>query len=170
VNKAQKWVDLVGKEGYTASPECGCVLPKIKLKIHHTWLFEVPGGLPSRQSSEASFEVNLRPVEGRPGYSEGQFSLNRRIDMTLPRNCTGNGSVQERWQLNALTDPGSGSIRVWHTQLDEEPTGQIECRQGGGVGKMNIDPGVLAGLLGAGETVIPADSTSKTVKASSSRP
>ncbi len=166
VNKAQKWVDLVGKEGYTASPECGCVLPKIKLKIHHTWLFEVPGGLPSRQSSEASFEVNLRPVAGRPGYSEGQFSLNRRIDMTLPRNCTGNGSVQERWQLNALTDPGSGSIRVWHTQLDKEPTGQIECRQGGGVGKMNIDPGVLAGLLGAGETVIPADSTSKTVKAS----
>ena len=166
VAKAKKWVNLVGKEGYKSSPECGCIIPKIKLRIHHTWLFEVPGGLPSRQSSEASFEVSLHPVKDRPGYSEGQFSLNRRIDMTLPRNCTGNGSVKERWQLNALIDSVSGSVKVWHTQLSEEPTGQIECRQGGGTGKMNIDPGVLAGVLGAGEMVIPADSTTKKVAAS----
>jgi hypothetical protein len=166
VDKAQKWVDLVGKEGYTASPECGCVMPKIKLKIHHTWLFEVPGGLPSRQSSEAAFEVSLRPVKDRPGYLEGEFSLNRRIDLTLPRNCSGNGNVKERWLLKALMDPKSGSVTIWHTQLDEEPTGQIECRQGGGTGKMGIDPGVLAGTLGAGEMVIPADSTSKKVEAS----
>ena len=166
VEKAQKWVDLVGKDGYTASPECGCVMPKIKLKIHHTWLFEVPGGLPSRQSSQALFEVSLQPVKDRPGYSEGEFSLNRRIDMTLPRNCSGSGNVKERWLLKALMDPKSGSVTIWHTQLDEEPTGQIECRQGGGTGKMGIDPGVLAGTLGAGEMVIPADSTSKKVEAS----
>src|SRR6476661_114537 len=86
--------------------------------------------------------------------------------MTLTRNCSGNGNVKERWLLKAFMDPNSGSVTIWHTQLDEEPTGQIECRQGGGTGKMGIDPGVLAGLLGAGETVIPADSTSKTVKAS----
>jgi hypothetical protein len=86
--------------------------------------------------------------------------------MTLPRNCSGNGNVKERWLLKAFMDPKSGSVTIWHTQLDEEPTGQIECRQGGGTGKMGIDPGVLAGTLGAGEMVIPADSTSKKVEAS----
>jgi hypothetical protein len=67
--------------------------------------------------------------------------------------------VKERWQFNALLDPASGSLKVWHTQISDEPTGEIVCRQGGGTARMNVDPGVLAGLLGAGEMVIPADST-----------
>jgi hypothetical protein len=161
----QKWVAAMGGE-LKGEESCGCVEPKIKLKIHHTWLMQVPGGFPSRESSEALFEVSLQPVKERPGYLEGQFSLDRRIDMTLPRFCKGNGSVKERWLLNALIDSVSGSVRVWHTQLSDEPTGQIECKQGGGTARMGIDPGVLAGVLGAGEMVIPPDSTSKKVEAS----
>jgi hypothetical protein len=135
-------------------------MPKIKLKVQHTWVFDTPGGVPSREASDAQFEVELEPYgDDRPNYFQGQFSLDRRIDMTVPAFCTAKGSVKERWQFNALLDPESGSVKVWHTQLSDEPTGEIVCRQGGGTGRMNVDPGVLAGTLGAGEMVIPLDST-----------
>ena len=67
--------------------------------------------------------------------------------------------MKERWEFNALLEPDSGSVKVWHTQLSDEPTGEIVCSQGGGTARMNADPGALVGLLGAGEMVIPLDST-----------
>jgi hypothetical protein len=166
VAKARKWVDLLG-DGYTASPECGCVAPRIKLGIHHTWRLDVPGGLPSSEWSEAQFEVELLPAgDDKPGFYQGQHSLDRPISMTLPRNCTGTASVKQRWVLYALVDSVSGSMKIHHIQFDDEPTGQIECRAGGGTARTGIFPGVLAGELGAGELVIPADSTSKKIEAS----
>jgi hypothetical protein len=50
-------------------------------------------------------------------------------------------------------------VKVWHSQFSDEPTGEMVCRQGGGTARMKPDPGTVAGLLGAGEMVIPADST-----------
>jgi hypothetical protein len=159
---ATRWARLVG-DHWKDSPECGCVMPKIKLKVEHRWVFDTPGGVPSRQASDARFEVDLEPYgEDRPNYFHGQRSLERRVDTKVPKFCTANTSVKERWQFNALLDPESGSVKVWHTQISDEPTGEIVCRQGGGVGRMKADPGALVGLLGAGEMVIPAtDSTSR---------
>jgi hypothetical protein len=77
----------------------------------------------------------------------------------VPKFCTANTSVKESWQFNALLDTESGSVKVWHTQISDEPTGKIVGRGRGGTARMKADPGTLAGLLGAGEMVIPADST-----------
>jgi hypothetical protein len=153
------WARLVG-DHWKDSPECGCVLPKIKLKVEHTWVFDTPGGVPSRQASDARFEVKLEPYgEDRPNYFQGQISLERPVDTRVPASCRATTSVKERWEFKALLEPDSGSVKVWHTQLSDEPTGEIVCRQGGGTARMNADPGALVGLLGAGEMVIPLDST-----------
>ena len=153
------WARLVG-DHWKDSPECGCVLPKIKLKVEHTWVFDTPGGVPSRQASDARFEVKLEPYgEDRPNYFQGQISLERPVDTKVPASCRATTSVKERWEFKALLEPDSGSVKVWHTQLSDEPTGEIVCKQGGGTARMNADPGALVGLLGAGEMVIPLDST-----------
>jgi hypothetical protein len=159
IAQGTRWARLVG-DHWKDSRECGCVPPKIKLKVEHTWVLDTPGGVPSRLASDARFEVELQPYgDERPNYFHGQFSLVRPVDTRVPRFCTAKTSVKERWQFNALLDPESGSVQVWHTQLSDEPTGEIVCRQGGGTARMNADLGALIGLLGAGEMVIPADST-----------
>jgi hypothetical protein len=159
VAQGTEWARLVG-DHWKDSPECGCVLPKFKLKVEHTWVFDTPGGVPSRQASDARFEVVLEPYgEDRPNYFQGRFSLERPVDTKVPASCTAKTSVKERWEFKALLEPDSGSVKVWHTQLSDEPTGEIVCKQGGGTARMNADPGALVGLLGAGEMVIPLDST-----------
>ena len=159
IAQGSKWARLVG-DHWKDSPECGCVMPKLKLNVHHTWLMDTPGGVPSRQASDAQFDVDLEPYgDDRPGYFTGQFSLTRRVDMTVPSFCTAQAAVKERWQFNAVLDEQTGSLQIWHTQLSEEPTGDIVCRQGGGTARMNADIGALAGLVGAGDMIIPpADS------------
>ena len=125
------WARLVG-DHWKDSPECGCLLPKIKLKVEHTWVFDTPGGVPSRQASDARFEVKLEPYgEDRPNYFQGQISLERPVDTRVPASCRATTSVKERWEFKALLEPDSGSVKVWHTQLSDEPTGEIVCRQGG---------------------------------------
>jgi len=165
ISQGSRWARLVD-DHWKDSPECGCVMPKIKLKVQHIWTSDTPGGVPSRESSDAQFEAKLEPVgDDRPNYFQGEISHQRVVDMTLPSFCSGKGFVTERWRFTAFLDPESGSVRVWHTRIPQEPTGEIVCRQGGGTARMGIDPGVVAGLLGAGEMVIPADSTSKKVQA-----
>lgn len=161
IAQATRWARLVS-DHWTDSRECGCVMPKIKLKVRHTWVLDTPGGVPSREASDAQFEVELEPYgDDRPNYFQGQFSLERRVDITVPAFCRAKGSVKERWQFNTLLDPESGSVKVWHTQISDEPTGEIVCRRGGGTARMNVDPGVVAGMLGAGEMVILVDSTTR---------
>ena len=164
VSRAQRWVDLVGN-GYTASDKCGCVMPKIKLQVDHTILVESPNGLPSREESHVKFEVNLEPTDDPriPMYA-GEHSLNREIRMTLPKGCSGKAARHERWLLYALVDSVDGSIKVRHTAFDDEPTGEIVCRRGGGTARMGIFPGHVS--LVNWEAVIPADSgSSKTLDA-----
>ena len=162
--KARKWVEAVG-DGYSASPECGCVMPKIKLEIDHTMMFEVPKGLPSKEESQVRFEIKLEPTgDPRLNMFAGEHSLNREIKMTLPPICKGKASRQERWLVYALIDSVTGSIKVRHTAFDEEPTGEIVCNQPRGTARMGIFPGHVS--LVSWEAVIPADSgSSKTLKA-----
>ncbi len=163
--KARKWVEMLG-EGYTASPECGCVMPKIKLKIHHTEEAAYPRGVPSKEASEALFEVSLLPMgDERPGHYQGAVSLDRTIELTLPRSCRGTASRQERWELYARLDPESGDMTVWRTQMADEPAGGIECAHGTSTAKTGLFPGAAVSMLGFGELVIPADSTSKRLTA-----
>jgi hypothetical protein len=166
--KARKWVELLGEEGYTASPECGCVMPKIKLEVHHTQSLEVPRGLPSKEASEVKFQVNLEPAgEDKPGFFLGERSLTRTINMTLPQYCKGEASRRERWQLWALIDSVDGSIKVAQVAFDQLPKGYIECSNNQGKGRIDPlmplpSPGNSPGFQ---ELLIPADSTSKTVRA-----
>lgn len=85
--QAKQWVKILGKEGYAASKECGCVMLKLKLKVHHTHVLTVPRGLSSKEASETRFEVAPAPMgEERPNYYRGQFSQTRVITYTLPKN------------------------------------------------------------------------------------
>lgn len=163
VARAQKWVDLVG-HGYTASDKCGCVMPKIKLEIDHTIMLEVPNGLPSKEESHVKFEVNLKPTgDPRINMFAGEHTLNREIRMTLPKECKGKAARRERWMVYALVD-SAGSMKVRHTALDDEPTGEIVCKRGGGTARMGIFPGHVS--LVNWEAVMPADSgSSKTLEA-----
>ena len=137
-----------------ASRECGCVMPKLKLKVHHTQSLTVPRGLPSKQSSETRFEVTLTPMgEERPDYHRGQFSHTRVITYTLPRNCRGGARLQERWEFTVRVDPESpGDITVFHHLLDGEPEGSLMCTNSRGTGgEPNADPGAGASIIGTGE-------------------
>ena len=167
IRLGQKWVDALGGE-LKGDESCGCVMPKIKLEVHHTQSMEVPRGFPSKEASDVKFQVDLEPAgEDKPGFFLGEHSLTRTIDMTLPPNCTGTASRPERWQLWALIDSVSGSIKVAQVAFDALPKGFIECTYDRGKGK--IDP--LFPLPGPGdspgfqELLFPPESTSKTVRA-----
>ncbi len=162
--KARKWVEAVG-DGYVSSPECGCVMPKIKLEVHHTEVSEVPHGLPSKEESEAKFEVNLEPLgDDRPNMYAGQHSLNREIKLTLPPACKGKASRNERWVLHAMVDTPSGNITVSRMQQADQAKGGIECKHGRGTTKTGLFPNTVVSMLGYGELMLPADSgSSKTV-------
>ena len=122
--KAQKWVDDL--EGhYTDSPECGCVVPKIKFEVHNTMVREVPNGLPSGEASDLKFEVNLLPLgEDKPGGYQGDVSLVRTVQVTVPSNCkVGGNTINEHWTFYAILQPDSDSMQVWHFQVTDDPVG-----------------------------------------------
>ena len=128
VDKARKWVKLVSEEGYTASPECGCVMPKIKLKVHHTMEHNLKNGLPSREASEVAFEVKLLPVgEDNSGTYQGQLSGVREVKETVPKYCKAGGFIKEHWNFSATLTPGSDSMTVWRSLVWEDPVEVIDC-------------------------------------------
>jgi hypothetical protein len=51
IQLGQKWVAAMGGE-LAGDESCGCVMPTIKLKVHHTQSMEVPRGLPSKEASD----------------------------------------------------------------------------------------------------------------------
>ena len=167
IQLGRKWVAAMGGE-LEGDESCGCVMPKIRLEVHHTQSMEVPRGLPSREASDVKFQIDLEPAgDDKPGFFLGQHSLTRTIEMTLPQYCEGQASRGERWQVWALVDSVTGSIRVAQVAFDDEPKGYIECSNDRGKGRIDPlfplpGPGSSAGMQ---ELVIPADSTSKTVRA-----
>ena len=166
VQQAQKWVDMLG-DGYQASPECGCVIPKVKLKIRHTEEFVVPRGIPSKEASEVEFEASLTPMgDDKPNMFVGQVSLDRTIRLTLPRTCTGSSRRHERWVFYAGIDPASGAVKVWRSMFADQAAGGIECRHGAGTAKTGLFPSEAVSMLGFGEMVIPAGDSTRTERAS----
>jgi hypothetical protein len=139
--KAQKWVTDLGGH-YTDSPECGCVVPKVKLEVHNVLVREVPNGLPSKEASDVKFEVNLLPLgEDRPGGYQGDVSLVRRVQVTVPGNCKVEGNaINEHWTFFAILQPDSDSMQVWHIHIPEEAEGEIGCmvRPSGGWGNRRL--------------------------------
>ena len=138
IQLGRKWVAAMGGE-LEGDESCGCVMPRIRLEVHHTQAMEVPHGLPSKEASDVKFQVDLEPAgDDKPGFFLGQHSLTRTINMALPQYCEGKASRGERWQLWALVDSVTGSMRVAQVAFDEEPKGYIECRNDRGKGR--IDP------------------------------
>ncbi len=139
--KAQKWADDL-KEHYTDSPECGCVVPKVKLEVHNVMERSVPNGLPSKEASDLKFEVNLLPLgEDKPGGYQGDVSLVRRVQVTVPGNCKVSGNaINEHWTFFAILQPDSDSMQVWHIQIPDDPEGVIGCmvRPSGGWGNRRL--------------------------------
>ncbi len=167
IQLGRKWVAAMGGE-LAGDESCGCVMPTIKLEVHHTQSMEVPRGLPSKEASDVKFQVDLEPAgDDKPGFFLGQQSLTRMITMTLPQNCEGKASRVERWQLWALVDSVTGSIKVAQVAFDDEPKGYIECTNDRGKGRIDpLMPGPgPANSPGFQELVIPPDSTTKTVRA-----
>ena len=110
--KARRFVEILGERGFE-SPRCGCVLPKVKLEIHHKTALAVPRGFPPREETDETFEVALEPMgDDKPGMFRGTHSLTRQIRLTLPRHCTGRGSRDERWEFYAAIDTASGSVKL----------------------------------------------------------
>ncbi|MEP6689207.1 MAG: hypothetical protein ABJC36_12735 [Gemmatimonadales bacterium] len=160
--KARRWVESLDGH-YGDSPECGCVVPGIKLKVRHTTLLQVPNGLPSKEASEVEFEVKLLPMgEDKPGGYQGEVSLVRTIQLTVPQFCTARGSREERWVFYAMLPPDSDSLTVWRFLRDDDPVGGIECRHGAGTAKItHLFPGTPVSQLGDGEPLlIPSDAGS----------
>jgi hypothetical protein len=162
--KARKWVELLGP-GYEASPECGCVLPKVKLGIHHTIVSEIPNGLPSKEESDVRFEVELEPTgEATPGMYHGEHSMTRRIRLTVPPDCRANAARDESWTFRAVVDTVRGTVKVWRSMDEGEPEGGIACKHGRDSAYIGLDAGTGANVLGFGELELPGDSgASKTL-------
>ncbi len=161
--QARKWTAILGK-GYESSPECGCVMPKIKLRMKHTELLEVPGGVPSKESSEASFEVDLRAVNDLGTVYAGQHSLKREIRMTLPKMCTAKAHRDERWDFRARIDTATGRITVSRNSFADQAVGEIVCRNSRGTARTGVYPNPAVSQLGFGDLVFPPDSgSSKTL-------
>lgn len=158
--KARRFVEILGERGFE-DPKCGCVLPKVKLEIHHTSARVAPRGIPSREDTDEKFEVALEPLgDHRPGMYRGEHSLTREIKLTLPRHCSGRGSRTEAWEFQASLDTASGAVRVWRSLISDEEEGGIDCRLSRGTMHTGIFPGVTLDMLGFGELVLPADSGS----------
>jgi hypothetical protein len=156
--KANRWVELLDGH-WNDPPSCGCIKPRVRLEVQHTWLLETPHGLPSRQYSDAKFEVDLMALgDDRPGYYQGNIVLDRRVDLTVPSDCTGRAAVKESWQFNLHVDPKTGSTQIEHLQVPGDQTGSLTCKHGGGTSWIGVEVGVF-GDLGIGDMIIPpADS------------
>lgn len=120
--KARKWVDLLG-EGYSASPECGCV---VKLEGKFTYTDSVAAGFtdittvtgnliwkPEEQGrSKATFgdveSVFFKPVEGRLTVKH-QSQANA---IGGPGECRGEGS-----RTFSVDQLASGALRVMQLEV-----------------------------------------------------
>ena len=61
--------------------------------------------------------------------------------VTVPGNCTvGGNAINEHWTFYAILQPDSDSMQVWHTQIPDDPVGEIGCmvRPSGGWGNRRL--------------------------------
>jgi len=163
-DKARKWVETLG-DGYTASPECGCVKPSLKLEIRHRSAGNT-NDAPSRAghvdfSGEVKFEVTLVPVEGLPdGWHRADTTLHRplRVDL-VNRHCRGEASQDEEWNLFGRINLETETLELNFGIYPEEERGSATCRTGGHVDTKPLEPSLFYEME---RITIPLDSTAPT--------
>lgn len=86
--------------------------------------------------------MNLLPLgEDKPGGYQGDVSLVRRVQVTVPGNCKVSGNaISEHWTFFAILQPDSDSMQVWHISIPEDAEGVIGCmvRPSGGWGNRRL--------------------------------
>jgi hypothetical protein len=147
--KAGRWVDLMGAraEWVGDDPSCGCVMPRIRLRIHHRsedarddfsthagWVdfegeveFDVTltlQGVDSR--GVASFWGEARPV--RPVQVHYRAAV-----------CESPVSIDEHWHFGAHVTPGQNSMALWFGYTTPEGDKTVTCRARGHTSPDELD-------------------------------
>jgi hypothetical protein len=156
-DKARKWVAAMGGT-YAGSPECGCVMPKIKLEIQHR-----SAHLPASPSFSAgwvgfdgdvNFEIILlpRPLSAGRIYS-GEISLVRQMKVQFAaHDCSGTASETEHWFFGAEVDQSSGTMKLTFGFITDGEVGEAECNTRGHISHPQINPDLFHELE---EIVVP---------------
>ena len=157
VAKARKWVQLVDghwkkASGTTEPSECGCVLPKIKLQVHHRSAID-PTHVTHRTgwvgfSGDANFEVSLAAVHEAQGriYYTGEKSLVRSLHpYFVDKRCQGTASQKEEWLWSAEVDTASEKMTLRWSSTSSKEKGQAECITGGHRTRMPLEPSIFGG-------------------------
>lgn len=144
-------MDILG-EGYKASRECGCVMPKITLQVHHRSVIDP--NHPSHRagqvgfSGDAKFEVTLAAVheaQGRIWYT-GEKSLVRPLRTYFAaRGCRGTASQAEDWLWSAEVDTASQEMKLLWSFTTSDEKGEAVCNTGGHISRMDLEPSLFGG-------------------------
>jgi hypothetical protein len=158
IAQGTRWARLVG-DHWKDSPGCGCQMPDIRLKVHHTMDHQLKKALITREASQADFEIKLLPMgEDKPGAYAGSFDDARRIEQSLMKNCRGGGVVNEHWTFYVTLAPNADSLTVWRTLVWDNSEYVIDCGRFG-----RLDDQFRDSELGSGEPfTMAADSGSTT--------
>jgi hypothetical protein len=162
VAKARKWKELLEGQ-WKEQPECGCVLPQIRLQIHHRSEID-PTHATHRLgwvgfSGEANFEVSLAAVHEAEGriYFRGEKSLFRPLQTYFAdKRCKGTASQQEEWLWTAEVDMASEEMTLQWSSTRSEEKGEGECITGGYRSQVPLDP-LLFGGQSLEPLVLPLD-------------
>ena len=150
--KARDWVNILGKTGYTASRECGCVLPKIKLQVHHRSAID-PNHISHRAgqigfSGDANFEVTLTAVheaQGRIWYTGTKSLVRQLLVYHVARGCQGTASEREDWLWSAQVHTASEQMTLQWGFTTSDEKGQSVCVRGGHRSEMPTYPSIFGG-------------------------
>lgn len=145
VDQARRWVQhMKAESGWVGDPECGCVTPRIKLRIKHT--SEIDPGNPHHRagflgfSGDATFEVTLAPdprmepyrAQGQiaPDWERyiGEASLVRPMRVYHAKaGCRGSASQREVWEFSAEVREQNAEVTLRFGFEPSEETGSSTC-------------------------------------------
>ena len=159
---AREWVAAMGGK-YVGDPDCGCVMPRIRLRIQHRSADDT-----SDQSSklgyadfagDVDFEValTLLELEGAELWYRGETSLVRSLQVTFRAPVTrASASQAEEWQFTARIDPATNLMPLMFGMTSSDEQGTVTFPPVDGyVRTLPLRPSIFTGLE---ELVMPLDS------------
>ncbi len=155
---AKNWVAAMGGQ-YVGSPECGCVMPTIRLEVHHrsTYMTNQPSFLSGQVGfeGEADFEVKLALMHAAGGRYRGDTSFVRAMKAQYAaKDCKGTATQRENWWFNATVDQASQTMKLQFGFAATDRQGSGECIRGGHVIRSTLVPRLVHDL---NEIVMSAD-------------
>ena len=133
-DEASRWVDLLeARGGWPGDPECGCVMPTIKLRIHHRAEDDTTDFSPIVDfAGEVTFEVTLTPrsVDPRTGSVSylGETSLVRTLQVHYTAAvCTGPISESEDWMFITHIEPEATTMNLRFAFRDYNHRANLRC-------------------------------------------